>query len=195
MLQKYGVENPMQSDLIKNKAKITNLKKYGVENPMQSDSVKDKVKATNIKRYGFSSILADKERMKNSMLQKYGVENPMQVASIFEKAQKSKFKRKEYKWKTGDISIVQGFEPIVLKELEELGYNFNEVLTSPKDMPKITYQFQGTLHVYYPDIFIPKDNIIIEVKSDYTLEAQWDKNQAKFEATKALGFDFRLEVR
>jgi len=33
------------------------------------------------------------------------------------------------------------------------------------------------------------------VKSDYTLEKEWDKNQAKFEATRNLGFDFKLEVR
>ena len=62
-------------------------------------------------------------------------------------------------------------------------------------MPTILYQLDNTERRYYPDIFIPKDNIIIEVKSEYTLNKEWDKNQAKFEATKSLGFDFRLEVR
>lgn len=83
----------------------------------------------------------------------------------------------------------------MLKELEEDGYKFEDVFTSPVDMPKIQYLMDGKQHRYYPDIYIPKENIIIEVKSSYTLQKDWAKNQAKFEATRNLGFDFRLEVR
>jgi len=119
----------------------------------------------------------------------------MQNAEIFEKAQQNSFRRKEYIWTSGEISLLQGYEPIVLKELENDGYKFNDILTSPKDMPEITYFFEGKEHRYYPDFYIPSENKIIEVKSDYTLQADWDKNQAKFEATRNLGFDFILEVR
>jgi type III secretory pathway component EscU len=48
---------------------------------------------------------------------------------------------------------------------------------------------------YYPDFYIPKENLIIEVKSQWTLELHKDKNQAKFQAVKEAGFNFRLEIR
>ena len=35
-----------------NKTKSTNMKKYGVENPAQSEIVKDRIKSTNMKKYG-----------------------------------------------------------------------------------------------------------------------------------------------
>ena len=196
--KKYNVNNVFQLEEVKNKSKKSLKKRYGVDNPSKSDCIKKKKKETLLKNYNVShnmksEIVRDKRIL--TWIKNYGVTNPMKNPIIFQKALNSSFKRKEFIWKTGEISLVQGFEPIVLKELEEEGYIFNEVMTSPKDMPKISYQFEKSTHVYYPDIFIPKDNIVIEVKSEYTLQADLDKNKAKFEATKALGFDFRLEVR
>ena len=55
--------------------------------------------------------------------------------------------------------------------------------------------FEGKKHRYYPDFYIPEENLIIEVKSQWTLDLHKDKNQAKFQAVKEAGFNFRLEVR
>lgn len=175
-LLKYGVENVFQSSEIKDKIKSTMSKKYGVEHPMQSEEIKQKIVDNCIDKYGVTNVMFDSEIMKRSQI-------------------KNRFKRKEYKWGTGEISLVQGYEPIVLKELEDKGYNYVDVFTSPSDMPIIMYQFEEVEHRYYPDIFIPKDNVIIEVKSEYTLKKEWDKNQAKFAATIGIGFNFILEVR
>ena len=82
-----------------------------------------------------------------------------------------------------------------MQELEDQGYNFNDILTSNKDMPEIWYMFEGKKHRYYPDFYIPEENLIIEVKSQWTLDLHKDKNQAKFQAVKEAGFNFRLEVR
>ena len=41
-LKRYGVENPMQSEEVKEKAKATNLDRYGVENPMQNAEISEK---------------------------------------------------------------------------------------------------------------------------------------------------------
>lgn len=49
---KYGVDNPFQSEEIKNKIKIASINRYGVENPAQADSIKEKVKSTNRQKYG-----------------------------------------------------------------------------------------------------------------------------------------------
>lgn len=43
-VEKYGVENPFQSDEIKNKIKKTNIEKYGVENYSKTNDYKKKCK-------------------------------------------------------------------------------------------------------------------------------------------------------
>lgn len=91
--KKYGVDNPMKSDIVKEnlkksltekygtykisslpevreKIKQTNLKKYGVENPMQSDEIREKAKNTCVKKYGLESSLqlpVTREKMKEYM--------------------------------------------------------------------------------------------------------------------------------
>ena len=219
--EKYGVDHPMRSESIKNKfndtmkekygcewaqqnedilstTKQNNIKKFGVENPMMNPEIVEKAKQTNLERYGFESAAQNeniKDKMKKTNISKYGVCNAMFSADIVEKQQKMMFSKKEYIWKTGEISIVQGYEPIVLRELEEVGYSYDDILTSPTDMPEIWYEYENDKHRYYPDIFIPKENTLIEVKSEWTLELNKDKNEAKFDAVKKLGFNFKLEVR
>lgn len=143
------------------------IETYGVVNAMYLQSSKDKIKETNLERYGLL--------FPNMLSNGYG--------------------HKEYKWKTGEISIVQGYEPIVLKELEDSGYTYEMVITGSSRIPTIPYEFENKKHLYYPDIFIPSENLIIEVKSDYTLNKEFDRNKAKFDAVKELGFNFKLEVR
>jgi hypothetical protein len=53
-------------------------------------------------------------------------------------------------------------------------------------MPDIFYMIGTKMHKYYPDIYIPNENLIIEVKSTYTISQNLEMNQAKFEATKKL---------
>jgi len=55
-LKKYGVENPLQSEEIKNKIKQTNLKKYGTEWAIGSKIIQNKVKQTNLKKYGVENV-------------------------------------------------------------------------------------------------------------------------------------------
>jgi len=197
-VKKYGCQNTFQIEKsIKNKLK-NNQEKYGVDYVLQSKEYMEIRKQYFIDNYDVenpSQLPGHFEKFKSTSLLKYGTEHPMQNPTVLEKNQKSSFRRKEFEWKTGEISIVQGYEPIVLSELENQGYQFNEILTSPKDMPEILYKLDGKEHRYYPDIFIPKDNIIIEVKSEWSLNLQKEKNQAKFKAVKELGYDFRVEIR
>jgi hypothetical protein len=48
--------------------------------------------------------------------------------------------------------------------------------------------------VYFPDIYIPKQNLIIEVKSTYTYSKEYDKNIAKANATKNTGYNFEFWI-
>lgn len=43
--------------------------------------------------------------------------------------------------------------------------------------------------------YIPNKNLIIEVKSLWSLEQSLELNKAKIDVDSALGFDFKLEIR
>jgi hypothetical protein len=77
-LEKYGVENPLQSQEVKDKLKQTCLKKYGVEHPLQSQQVKDKSKEYFIKTYGVenaSQVQENKDKKEQKAIEIYGVKN------------------------------------------------------------------------------------------------------------------------
>lgn len=193
MIKKYGCHSS-QSPIIKEKIKQTCLERYGVEYALLNKEIKSKIKNTNIKKYG-SAVIFKSNHFTDTMIKKYGVEHSMQSVEIIKKQQKSCYNLKEYKWNTGEISMVQGYEPIVLRELEQKGYTFKDILTDVSDMPSLFYKYKNKKHRYYPDVYIPKENLIIEVKSQYILEKQLEKNKLKFQAVKDAGFNFKLEVR
>jgi hypothetical protein len=192
MMERFGAKNASNVKSLREKAEDTMLKNYGVTVPLKSEEIKSRATIKQIENGGFGF---QRPKGIKTLIEKYGVTNPSQVPEFFEKAKESAFQRKEYIWKSGDISYVQGYENIILAELEENGYSFKDVLTSPKDMPEIFYDFEGKQSRYYPDIYIPSDNLIIEVKSEYTLNKDLKRNEEKFKATKNAGFEFILEVR
>ena len=84
-LKRYGVENALQNEKIKEKQKQTNLKKYGVECVMQNEEVKNKIKQTMLKKHGVEHPIQNKEihdRIKATCKERYGVENAMQNEKI-----------------------------------------------------------------------------------------------------------------
>lgn len=54
---KYGVDNPFQSDEIKKKRINTLKEKYGVDVPLKNKVLLEKMKHTNIERYGVENVL------------------------------------------------------------------------------------------------------------------------------------------
>jgi hypothetical protein len=51
-MEHYGVDNPMQSDEIKQRIRETNIKRYGVPYNFQSDEVKERISKTCQEKYG-----------------------------------------------------------------------------------------------------------------------------------------------
>ena len=49
-IKKYGIKKSLEKS--KEKRRQTNLEKYGCENPFQSDEIKEKIKQTNLEKYG-----------------------------------------------------------------------------------------------------------------------------------------------
>jgi ribosomal protein S18 acetylase RimI-like enzyme len=142
-IEKYGVDNPFKSNIIKNQIKQTNLQKYGVENPQQNKIIKNKTRKTCLEKYGIDNVLQlerviqkrnqiclekygdeiilrtelGKQKIKQTCLEKYGVENPQQVPEIAEKAHKNSYRKKTYILPSGKELSCQGYEPFALDKL------------------------------------------------------------------------------
>ncbi len=123
-LEKWGVENPFQSNSIKEKIKETNIEKWGVdsytktnefrenfiktnlgkwgvENPSQSEDIKEKKRKTFIKNWGVDSYTKTNEyieRSKKTSLEKWGVDSYTKTNEFREKVIKTNLEKygKEY---------------------------------------------------------------------------------------------------
>lgn len=113
----------------------------------------------------------------------------MQNAEISEKI--SKHNTKIYILPSGKETNIQGYEnlalDILLKEFTE-----DEILNSRTEMPVIRYQHKNVNRRYFPDIYIPKVNKIIEVKSIWTYKRDLVKNIIKAIYTRKLGYDYEV---
>jgi hypothetical protein len=75
-IEKYGVENPSQSDSVKDKMRKTSIIRYGVDNYRKTKECSDKIKETCLERYGVENVFQHDEfkiRYNNTCLEKYGV--------------------------------------------------------------------------------------------------------------------------
>jgi endogenous inhibitor of DNA gyrase (YacG/DUF329 family) len=105
-IDKYGVDNPSKSDIIKLKTISSNNEKFGVDYPLQSKEIMDNNKSYFIKTYGVdnpSKVKEIREKAQKTMLLKYGVEHAIQNTDI-KSALKSKF---EYKYGVDNPSKVK----------------------------------------------------------------------------------------
>jgi len=124
-------------------------------------------------------------------MKKYGVPNVMQNAEINSKV--SRYKLKEYIFPSGKKTIYQGYENFCLNDLIfKDGLNEDEIYNKRKEVPNIPYFFNGE-RMYFPDIYIPNQNRLIEVKSRYTFENKIEQNIAK--ALACVNFGFKYEIR
>jgi hypothetical protein len=193
---RYGVEHVSQTDGFKEKCKQTCLEKYGVEHISQLDSHKEKVKKAFMEHFGVDNPNKTKEirdKIKKTCIERYGVEYPHQNPEIMENTQKSARKYKEYTMPSGAVRNVQGYEPFALNELIKQ-YTEENIKTDRKDIPRITYEKEGKTHYYFPDIYIPTTNTIIEVKSTWTYTSKLDGIKEKEDATKAAGYNYDIWI-
>lgn len=190
-LQNTGYQHQLQNPLVKNKIKETCVERYGVENPFQSEKI---IKIIKEKR------TPSKEKIrigkcKKTWLKKYGVENPLQNPLVADKII-SGYKNSwhDYTLPSGKVIKLQGYEKYGLDLLFET-YKEKDILYKRSKMPEIWYVgIDNKKHRYYPDFYIPKDNLIIEVKGRYTYKADLDKNLLKRKATEQKGFNFLFMI-
>lgn len=132
-----------------------------------------------------------KETCKEKCFEKYGVEHPMQVQRIFDKTLNATYRRKDYILPDGRVIKIQGYENYALDYLFENGYTVDDIEFS---LPKIFYKNGKRKSRYYPDIFIKTENMLIEVKSTYTVECNKDINVLKQKSSIEHGFEHEFWV-
>ena len=188
-----GVENQFQLESVKIKSKETLLKKYGVDNISKLESIKIKKEETMLRNYGRKNNMGKNSEL--LMLNKYGVRNPAHIPELADKTQFNRFKKRHLLiTPSGKRIFLQGLEVKGYNTLLKEGYKEEEILYRKSNMPKIIYIFEGKEKRYYPDFFIKKENLIVEVKCNYTYEVEKEKNDEKFLSTKNLGYNHRLMI-
>lgn len=197
---------------IKENRKKSIIEKYRVTHNFLIPEVKDKVRNNNILKYGNPIATKNKEvieKIKKTNSEKYGGNSPMCNEEIKKKAKKTTFERfgsycapfktyKEYSMPSGKIVKYLGFEnrayDKLLTEMEE-----NDFLIAGSELNKILNSIEykdlnGKKCLYYPDIYIPKLNKIIEVKSDWTYEINKEINDIKGKRCLDLGYNFEFWI-
>lgn len=190
----YGVDQPMKTQAVQEKSKATNMEKLGVEFPAQDAGVREKYRATMLETYGVDNSLHT-GTARATCLARYGVEYPMQSPEI--QAKQQSYKRKTGTWPSGNEYTYQGFEDMGINTLLASGLTEDQiVISNTLIIPTITY-FNPVKNKdcrYFPDIFIPHENRLIEIKSEYTMRAQKEENMAKQYASTISGFRHEIWV-
>lgn len=179
MLKKYGVDHNLKSQQVKDKIKTNNIEKYGVENYVQTDEYRKKYRKKMLERYGvehFSQTNEFKNSARKTFLRRYGVEHPMKNAEFVENVLRKIHKFKDFTLPSGSIVKLQGYETYALTKLLEK-YDESEIIFSKKEICKKVgfieyFDFNNVKRTYFPDFYIEKENLLIEVKSVWT----FDKN-------------------
>jgi hypothetical protein len=101
--------------------------------------------------------------------------------------------------------LLQGYEKHALSEFRARRYSFSEAnlkTESAKGKPTIIYKYKGKEYRYFPDFFYAPLNLLVEVKSPFTLGIGRDsdrkeklaRNKAKAKACMREGYNFELMV-
>lgn len=95
---------------------------------------------------------------------------------------------------------IQGYEDNTLYWLYRKGCRLDQIITGcANNRLEIRYKFDGKWCSYYPDFYIPYKNLVIEVKSTWTLglltdDGWFERNCAKARRVINRGYKFRLHL-
>jgi len=195
-IDKYGKENPFQVEEFKEKAKQTKLEKYGDYNYNNREGAK----ITTIEKYGTNNYVESndfKEKSKKTCIEKYGTEYAMQNVNIQLRSLKNSYYLKEYIFPSGRKEKIQGYEDRTINMLLT-AYTENDIIIKNEEIEKytgkISYEMDGKIHRYFPDMYIVSENKIYETKSTWTFESQLKKNILKKEAAIKTGLFFEFMI-
>lgn len=195
--KRYGNDWGLQNKEIRKKGEITMLEKFGVNNisklesikndrkdNFKSENFKNKAKITILKKFGVDNVSkldSIKKQKRETCLKNWGVENPSQSSELFEKAQKS---GKRIKIHENINLLYRG-----TYESDFLDYCYDNKIIVEKG-PTIKYKHNNKNKYYHSDFYLPKFNLICEIKSDYYLNKYLDINLSKEKQSLKDGYNF-----
>lgn len=180
-LEKYGVDNISKLPTTHDKIRETNVERYGVTSYTKLESFKEEHKYKMLSKYGVTSFSKTNEflvKQRITCLERFGVENASQNSEIFSKQQKKRFEINIFR----DTELY--YQGSYEKDFLDKYYDLFEITK----VDCINYLFDGS-RVYYPDFYLPKYNLIIEIKSSYTYNRFLEKNNSKQKACLELGYN------
>jgi hypothetical protein len=203
----HGYTNPNKSPVITEKIKRTCNEKYGGNAPTSSAGVIAKRNNNNFIKYGQdpSGLPEIIEKRKNTYFNRTGYLHPMENPEVVDKIRETFFKndglgkhKKGLRYTTVETEnkkfLVQGYEKGYIHELLKK-YNEFEIENSVSFMRKLDFHYciENMKHIYIPDFYIAKENLIIEVKSEYFLIKGIDIILIKAKTVIDKGYKFILE--
>ena len=132
-----------------------------------------------------------KQRVINANIKKFGVKNPMQHPDVFEKSNINRFKYKTCIINEVVFDRLQGYEETGIRYILEKypDITIHDIKAGRcQDLPKIKYEYEIE-RMYFPDIYISKLNLLIEIKCEYTFKNNLEMNLAKQKASFDAGYN------
>ena len=204
-LIKYGVENYTKTNEYKIKSTQTNIEKYGETHHLKTESSKNKIRESIREKYGVDNIsqlesiklkkklksksktqeekLEIRRKYEETCLERYGVSHLSQDSDFLEEILKKSFSFKSYRLPSGKVISLQGYEPEAMNYLLK-NYSESDLITKNSEIESnigriFYYDINQKKHRYFPDIYIKSENLVIEVKSDFTYNLNIQINQIK----------------
>jgi hypothetical protein len=175
------------------KQKKTCLERFGVENASMAAASKEKTLKTYQEKYGDhpKRTLEVHQKWVNTCLEKYGG-HPNQNREVQVKSEFKGCHYKDFVFPSGKVVKVQGYEHLALRKLLE-SVKEEDIVVGKSNVPTIDYWITEKKHVYFPDIFVPSENLLIEVKSEWSL--QFPSNvEEKAHASVAAGYVYEIWI-
>jgi hypothetical protein len=166
-LEKYGDENFNNQEKKKNSLK----EKYGSENYNNTKARKETLK----EKYGNENF-NNQEKKEETCLNKYGVRHTNQISDIMIKIQKSAFKLKFHE----EMKLYYRGT----YEKHFLDFCFLNNINIIQFDKELYYKYNDKNHRYYPDFYHSESNTIIEIKSRYTFDFDYEINKLKEKCSK-----------
>jgi hypothetical protein len=165
--EKYGDGNYNNQ----NKKRETLMEKYGDEKYNNNKARKETLK----KKYGDENFNNQKKK-EETCLDKYGVRHSNQNSDVMVKIQKSAFKLKLH---DGMNLYYRG-----TYEKHFLDFCVSNNIKIKDFYGELYYNHNEKIHRYYPDFYHEETNTIIEIKSKYTFECEYEINLLKEKCAK-----------
>jgi len=103
-IERFGVDNPMKVQEIKEKVVKTNMDRYGVKTTLLEPKTREKIKKTIKEKYDVDEILSNndiREKGKKTLLSKYGVEHYSKTIDFYQLTYK--------RWENDAISKLENY--------------------------------------------------------------------------------------